>query len=114
MFRRARLVIILRIVSIIILRANPILVMGLVLSLRVGAVIFISWGVSSWFGIIVIIIYVGGMLVMFSYFVALSPNQVFNILPVLSMGVVSCVFLRAMTVSRIPSGVGPRTIETGR
>jgi hypothetical protein len=47
MFRRARIVIILRIVSIIILRTNPILVIGFVLGIRVGAVIFISWGVSS-------------------------------------------------------------------
>jgi hypothetical protein len=51
---------------------------------------------------------------MFSYFVALRPNQVFNIFPVLSMGIIRYVFLRAVTVTRVPSGAGARISEASR
>ena len=36
---------------------------------------------SSWFGLILFLIYVGGILVIFSYFVAIQPNQRLEIKP---------------------------------
>lgn len=33
----------------------------------------------SWFGFIIFLIYIGGMLVIFSYFVAIQPNQYFDL-----------------------------------
>nr|QGZ10028.1 NADH dehydrogenase subunit 6 [Eisenia nordenskioldi pallida] len=46
-----------------------ILAMALLLSM-----VFASF-ISSWFAFLVFLIYVGGMLVMFAYFLALTPNQ---------------------------------------
>nr|QNN93041.1 NADH dehydrogenase subunit 6 [Platynereis sp. 1 PA-2020] len=45
----------------------------LLTALSIASIISIS--ASSWFGFIMFIIYVGGMLVMFAYFAALQPNQ---------------------------------------
>nr|QGZ09937.1 NADH dehydrogenase subunit 6 [Eisenia nordenskioldi nordenskioldi] len=55
----------------IILGVN-ILAMALLLSL-----VFASF-MSSWFAFLIFLIYVGGMLVMFAYFLALTPNQQMN------------------------------------
>nr|QGZ10067.1 NADH dehydrogenase subunit 6 [Eisenia balatonica] len=46
-----------------------ILIMALLLSS-----VFASF-ISSWFAFLIFLIYVGGMLVMFAYFLALTPNQ---------------------------------------
>nr|AVW86090.1 NADH dehydrogenase subunit 6 [Levensteiniella iris] len=48
----------------------------------------ISWFVGSilnpWFAMIIFLVYVGGMLVMFAYFTALTPNQPLIFPPLLS------------------------------
>ncbi len=49
----------------------------IMLSLRISLAVAIN--LFSWFGFIVFLIYVGGMLVIFSYFVAIQPNQQFEI-----------------------------------
>nr|BDQ44491.1 NADH dehydrogenase subunit 6 [Manus koellikeri] len=46
-----------------------ILIMALLLSATLAS------SMSSWYAFLVFLIYVGGMLVMFAYFLALSPNQ---------------------------------------
>nr|BDQ44023.1 NADH dehydrogenase subunit 6 [Amynthas purpuratus] len=46
-----------------------ILIMALLLSLTLAS------SMSSWYAFLVFLIYVGGMLVMFAYFLALTPNQ---------------------------------------
>nr|BDQ43984.1 NADH dehydrogenase subunit 6 [Pheretima okutamaensis] len=46
-----------------------ILIMALLLSVSLAS------SMSSWYAFLVFLIYVGGMLVMFAYFLALAPNQ---------------------------------------
>nr|BDQ43958.1 NADH dehydrogenase subunit 6 [Metaphire hilgendorfi]BDQ44465.1 NADH dehydrogenase subunit 6 [Metaphire hilgendorfi] len=46
-----------------------ILIMALLLSVTLAS------SMSSWYAFLVFLIYVGGMLVMFAYFLALAPNQ---------------------------------------
>lgn len=50
-----------------------------VLVLSISISILISTRFSSWFGFIIFLIYIGGILVMFAYFVAIQPNQQFNL-----------------------------------
>jgi NADH-ubiquinone oxidoreductase chain 6 len=49
----------------------------LVLSIIIS--ILISTTFSRWFGFIIFLIYIGGMLVIFAYFVAIQPNQHFRL-----------------------------------
>nr|AJO61896.1 NADH dehydrogenase subunit 6 [Whitmania acranulata] len=46
----------------------------LIISLMMSCMLAILY--SNWFAYMIFLIYVGGMLVMFSYFVAMSPNQI--------------------------------------
>ena len=63
----------------------------------------------SWFGAIAIVVYVGGLLVIFSYFLAICPNQAVKvdiIVPILL--IVVCIgFGVVAEVSYLPSRGGP-------
>uniref|UniRef100_A0AB38ZG19 NADH dehydrogenase subunit 6 n=1 Tax=Lumbriclymenella robusta TaxID=3138170 RepID=A0AB38ZG19_9ANNE len=50
----------------------------LILALMTSLMLFFS--LSSWFGLIVFLIYIGGLLVMFAYFTAIDPNKVINLI----------------------------------
>ena len=61
--------------SIIILARNPLSIGVLILLMSLFLTIIISRLISSWLGFLIFLIYVRGILVLFSYFVALEPNQ---------------------------------------
>nr|ALQ78845.1 NADH dehydrogenase subunit 6 [Glycera cf. tridactyla FS19] len=63
----------------------------------------VSLSMSSWFGFIIFLIYIGGMLVMFAYFTAIQPNQQFKILTPLSATI--------MTSLILPSYMNPTIIN---
>lgn len=48
-----------------------VLVLAFIVAFLLGILTF------SWIGLLIFLIYVGGLLVMFAYFVALRPNQIF-------------------------------------
>lgn len=60
-------------------------VYGLVVSLFVCYVIRLLF--SSWFGAISVVVYVGGLLVIFSYFLAICPNQIIRINTLAPVGI---------------------------
>nr|YP_010481478.1 NADH dehydrogenase subunit 6 [Drawida ghilarovi]UIX22930.1 NADH dehydrogenase subunit 6 [Drawida ghilarovi]UIX22943.1 NADH dehydrogenase subunit 6 [Drawida ghilarovi] len=59
----------------ILLASTPIILgVNILLIAMILAMIFASY-ISSWFAFMLFLIYIGGMLVMFAYFLAITPNQ---------------------------------------
>lgn len=82
----------------IILGAN-ILVMSLLL-----ASVFAAF-IRSWFAFLAFLIYIGGMLVIFAYFIALTPNQQisnFNTLPYILISIITFSVLTYTANIKIP------------
>lgn len=61
-------------ISLIFVR-TPICLGGWVLIFSLFTSIFLSCFYISWFGFTIFLIYIGGILVIFSYFAAIQPNQ---------------------------------------
>lgn len=59
----------------IVLATSPISIGLIILRIALSLAIFYASTLSSWVAFLIFLLYVGGMLVIFSYFVALSPNQ---------------------------------------
>lgn len=59
----------------LLLCSSPLAIGLTILSIALLIAIMYSLTCSSWFGLLIFLIYIGGILVIFSYFVALIPNQ---------------------------------------
>ena len=67
----------------LLLASTPLLLGAWILLLTFSIAGVFSFSISSWLGIFTLLIYVGGLLVIFSYFIALAPNQIFEIKTIL-------------------------------
>lgn len=88
--------IILTLSSAIILSINP-LTMGIVI-LSISLILTLTYSLilTSWIAFLIFLIYVGGILVIFTYFVALTPNQQTSIIivPLLLIFIASLILTR--------------------
>ena len=66
--------------SLSLLLASTPLLLGawiLLLTFSIASIFYIP--LSSWLAIFTLLIYIGGLLVIFAYFIALAPNQIFEV-----------------------------------
>jgi len=62
---------------------NPLSMGVSILFIALTVAILFSYSISSWIAFLIFLIYISGILVIFSYFVSLTPNQTINILSII-------------------------------
>lgn len=60
---------------------------------------------SSWFGLLIFLIYVGGLLVIFAYFSSINPNQQLEFLKILSFILLGLLYCRATFSFFLPTSI---------
>lgn len=83
------------ITSLFYIRSNPLSIGIIVLAIALTATLFISLLMSSWLCFLVFLIYIGGILVLFSYFVAITPNIP---IPSLIINIILLILLPVITI----------------
>lgn len=83
----------------LLLCSNPLTIGLTILSIALTIAIFYSLIYSSWFGLLIFIIYIRGILVIFSYFVALIPNQ--PLISISNLWVLTISFIIILTISKL-------------
>ena len=85
-------IIITSLASCIIFSISP-LTLGLwIIIITLSISIFFSYFILSWFALILFLIYVGGLLVIFSYFVAIQPNQQLGFIKIITISITSLIY----------------------
>lgn len=62
---------------------NPLSIGITILFTALIVAILFSYSISSWISFLIFLIYIRGILVIFSYFVSLTPNQTINIISII-------------------------------
>nr|AOR07210.1 NADH dehydrogenase subunit 6 [Enchytraeus albidus] len=78
------------------LSMNPLSMGIIILMTSLMLTLIYSTMLTSWIAFLIFLIYIGGMLVMFAYFVALTPNQQMNLMtlvPLIFLFTVSFLFM---------------------
>jgi NADH-ubiquinone oxidoreductase chain 6 len=72
---------------------NPLSIGISILFIALTVAMLFSYSISSWIAFLIFLIYIRGILVIFSYFVSLTPNQTINIISIILMIVSTYIFL---------------------
>jgi NADH-ubiquinone oxidoreductase chain 6 len=76
---------ILPLIFLIAITDTPIIIGITILTLALSFACLFAYTIRSWYAFIIFLIYVGGILIMFSYFISLTPNNRSNYLPKLKL-----------------------------
>ena len=76
---------ILPLIFLIAITDTPIIIGITILTLSLSFACLFAYTIRSWYAFIIFLIYVGGMLIIFSYFISLTPNNRSNYLPKLKL-----------------------------
>ena len=77
----------------IIFRVSPLSLGVWVIIIALLTTISLRFLCPSWFPFLVFLIYIGGLLVIFSYFVAIQPNQLLGIVKISFISFISLIYL---------------------
>jgi len=76
---------ILPLIFLIAITDTPIIIGITILTLALSFACLFAYTIRSWYAFIIFLIYVGGILIIFSYFISLTPNNRSNYLPKLKL-----------------------------
>jgi NADH-ubiquinone oxidoreductase chain 6 len=86
----------------LLLTASPVLTGALILLIALELSLILRVTTASWFAFLLFLIYVGGLLVIFSYFAALTPNQPAQTKPLTFIFFSSLFLLQTLSFSLSP------------
>lgn len=98
--------------SNIILATSPISIGLVIILITLSLTIFYATTLSSWIALLIFLLYAGGMLVIFSYFVAITPNQFLfgnTYLTIIVILTITSLLIASNTISPISPNIHPIT-----
>ena len=87
----------------LILASSPLSIGLWVLLIALARALFVGVLFNSWFSFIIFLIYIGGILVIFAYFAALTPNQPLGIFSIILCSFISLILFSFIFFIYLPS-----------